>query len=107
MQPASPFAYVTSVRPSSGHCENETGVGWLALLVPPSKNQISTRPLTLYLLAPWLGSALLSLGPGFSFAKQPPRVRFIETAEAFGAFRRSRYGAEEDAEPESNSEEDI
>ncbi len=27
-----------------------------------------------------------------------PGLRFVETAEAFGAFRRARYGAEEDAD---------
>jgi len=30
--------------------------------------------------------------------RNPPGWRFAETAEAFGAFRRARYGAEEDAD---------
>lgn len=43
------------------------------------------------------------------------QIRFIETASAFGAFRRNKYGAEEDVnveeeldprEEESSSEED-
>ncbi|KAK4058913.1 hypothetical protein OIO90_000359 [Microbotryomycetes sp. JL221] len=34
------------------------------------------------------------------------RFRLIETAEAFGAFKRNRYGAEEDAEPDVSESED-
>ncbi|KAK4053764.1 hypothetical protein OIV83_001420 [Microbotryomycetes sp. JL201] len=36
--------------------------------------------------------------------KKRTGIRLVETAEAFGAFRRSRYGAEEDAEPGSNGD---
>ncbi|GAA5829531.1 hypothetical protein JCM11251_000193 [Rhodosporidiobolus azoricus] len=31
---------------------------------------------------------------------KPPKIRFLETAAAFGAFRRNRYGAESDVETE-------
>ncbi|GAA6060549.1 hypothetical protein JCM10212_006913 [Sporobolomyces blumeae] len=34
------------------------------------------------------------------------KIRFIETAAAFGAFRRNRYGAEEDVEIEPDSDEE-
>ncbi|GAA5862948.1 hypothetical protein JCM3774_006696 [Rhodotorula dairenensis] len=36
----------------------------------------------------------------FSTADERPKVRFVETAAAFGAFRRNKYGAESDIETE-------
>ncbi|KPV76065.1 uncharacterized protein RHOBADRAFT_53059 [Rhodotorula graminis WP1] len=40
-------------------------------------------------------------------ADAPAQVRFVETAGAFGAFRRNRYGAESDVESEAESGDEV
>lgn len=43
----------------------------------------------------------------FFFSSSLGQVRFYETAAAFGAFRRNRYGAESDIETEVESGSDL